>query len=119
MFSKFKKIFQSSSKNQEEALFLQAQNIQYDIEKGYIVDGIIVNELAERLEYFSNRRMKKFDDLKELFFNAMIINEKIDLELATKKYITRLGNTPENLQQLKIIVNKLSDYYRKFLRDKM
>jgi hypothetical protein len=31
----------------------------------------------------------------------MLINEKIDLEMATGRYIQRLGNNHENLQQFK------------------
>ena len=48
----------------------------------------------------------------------MIINEKIDLEIANQRFVARLGNTEENLLQLKQIIQKLNDYYRQFLREK-
>ena len=107
-----------SSKESAEQLFLQQQNIQFDQVQGYIVDGIVVNELSERLAYFSNRKLSHFDDLKKLYFTAMIINEKIDLEIANQRFVVSLGNTEENLLQLKQIIQKLNDYYRQFLREK-
>ena len=107
-----------SSKPSAEQLFLEENNIQFHQEQGYIVDGIVLNELAERLSYFSNRKFTQFDDLKELYFTAMIINEKIDLEIASQRFVARLGNTEENLLQLKHIIQKLNDYYRNFLREK-
>ncbi len=48
----------------------------------------------------------------------MIINEKIDLEIASQNFIVRLGNTQENLTELKQVVKLLNEYYRNFLRDK-
>ena len=107
-----------SSKPSAEQLFLEENNIQFHQEQGYIVDGIVLNEWSERLSYFSNRKLTKFDDLKELYFTAMIINEKIDLEIASQRFVARLGNTEENLLQLKQIIQKLNDYYRNFLREK-
>ena len=107
-----------SSKPSPEQLFLQENNIQFHQEQGYIVDGIVLNEWSERLSYFSNRKLTQFDDLKELYFTAMIINEKIDLEIARQRFVARLGNTEENLLQLKQIIKKLNDYYRNFLREK-
>ena len=107
-----------SSKPSPEQLFFQENNIQFHQEQGYIVDGIVVNELSERLAYFSNRKLSHFDDLKKLYFTAMIINEKIDLEIANQRFVARLGNTEENLLQLKQIIKKLNDYYRQFLREK-
>ncbi|CAB1212561.1 hypothetical protein [Acinetobacter bouvetii] len=107
-----------SSKPSPEQLFLQENNIQFDPEQGYIVDDIVVNEWSERLSYFSNRKLTTFDDLKALYFTAMIINEKIDLEIANQRFVTRLGNTEENLLQLKQVVKKLNDYYRNFKREK-
>lgn len=120
MFNSLKNLFgKTAQKNAEEQQFLQDQHIQYDEQHGFIVDGIILNEqLAERLEYLSNRRLKKFDDLKELYFTAMIINEKIDLEIANKRYAVRLGNTEENLKQFKTIIQRLNQYYREFKREK-
>lgn len=107
-----------SSKPSPEQLFLQENNIQFDPEQGYIVDGIVVNQLSERLSYFSNRKLNNFDDLKVLYFTAILINEKIDLEIANQRFVARLGNTEENLLQLKQIIKKLNDYYRNFLREK-
>lgn len=110
-------LFKSSNPSPEQ-LFLQENNIQFDPEQGYIVDGIVVNQLSERLSYFSNRKLNNFDDLKVLYFTAILINEKIDLEIASQRFVARLGNNEENLLQLKQIIKKLNDYYRNFLREK-
>ena len=117
MLNKLAGLFKSSKESAEQ-LFLQQQNIQFDQVQGYIVDGIVVNELSERLAYFSNRKLSHFDDLKKLYFTAMIINEKIDLEIANQRFVAHFGNTEENLLQLKQIIQKLNDYYRQFLREK-
>ena len=118
MFDKISALFKSNKPSPAQ-LYLEENNIQYTEETGYIVDGINLNqELGERLEYLSNRRMKTFNDLKELYSTAMIINEKIDLEIANQRFNSRLGNTEENLLQFKAIVKKLNDYYRNFLREK-
>ena len=117
MLNKLAGLFKSSKESAEQ-LFLQQQNIQFDQVQGYIVDGIVVNELSERLAYFSNRKLSHFDDLKKLYFTAMLINEKIDLEIANQRFVVSLGNTEENLLQLKQIIQKLNDYYRQFLREK-
>lgn len=118
MFDKISALFKSNKPSPAQ-LYLEQNNIQYAEDTGYIVDGIYLNkELAARLEYLSNRRMNSFDDLKALYSTAMIINEKIDLEIAHQRFNTRLGNTEENLRQFKSIVKKLNDYYREFLRDK-
>ena len=111
------RLFKSSKPSPEQA-FLEENNIQFNQEQGYIVDGIVVKDLSERLSYFSNRKLTQFDDLKALYFTAMIINEKIDLEIASQRFVARLGNTEENLLQLKQIIQKLNDYYRNFLREK-
>ena len=111
------RLFKSSKPSPEQA-FLEENNIQFNQEQGYIVDGIVVNDLSERLSYFSNRKLTQFDDLKSLYFTAMIINEKIDLEIASQRFVARLGKTEENLLQLKQIIQKLNDYYRNFLREK-
>lgn len=66
-----------SSKPSPEQLYLQENNIQFDPEQGYIVDGIVVNQLSERLAYFSNRKLNNFDDLKTLYFTAILINKKL------------------------------------------
>jgi len=117
MLSKIIALFRNDAASVEQTYLLE-NNIQIDTEKGYIVDGIVVNELSERLEYFSNRKLKSFNDLKELFYKAILINEKIDLEIASGRYVARLGNTEENLKQFKLIVQKLNDYYKEFKRDK-
>ena len=118
MFSKLTGLFKNKA-NLEEIAYLEAQNIQWDAEQGYIVDGIVLNNvLAERLNYLSNRRMQQFDDLAQLYSIAMIINEKIDLEIVSQRFVARLGNTEENLLQLKQIIQKLNQYYRNFLREK-
>ena len=54
MLNKLAGLFKSSKESAEQ-LFLQQQNIQFDQVQGYIVDGIVVNELSERFAYFSNR----------------------------------------------------------------
>ena len=117
MLNKLAGLFKSSKESAEQ-LFLQQQNIQFDQVQGYIVDGIVVNELSERLAYFSNRKLSHFDDIKKLYITAMLINEKIDLEIANQRFVARLGNTEDNLLQLKQIIQKLNDYYRQFLREK-
>lgn len=117
MFNNLKKLFSQSNKTMEKQ-FLQDNGIQYDEMHGYIIDGFVINELSERLEYLSNRRMKTFNNLKDLYLNTMLINEKIDLEIATKKYSKRVGNTEENLLEFRKIIIILNEYYRNFLRDK-
>lgn len=117
MFNKLSSLFQSShSKAQQQ--FMQTHGLEWNEQDGYILAGIILNrEYAERLEYLSNRRLKSFDSLEALYSAAMIINEKIDLEIATGRYVTRLGNTHENLLEFKRIIKLLNDYYRTFIRD--
>lgn len=115
MFSKLANLFKSN-KESEEQIFLRENHIQIDENLGFIVDGQVVNEWSERLEYFSNRKLKNFDDLKELYFKAILINEKIDLEIANQRFVARLGNTEENLLALKAVIAKLNQYYRLFLR---
>lgn len=118
MLNKLKNVFKSS-KAKEEETYLQEHAIQFDPEQGYIVDGVILNqELSARLEYYSNRRLTKFDDLQALYYAAMLINEKVDLEIAQQKFVARLENTEEKLIQFKRIVQKLNDYYRNFIREK-
>ncbi len=118
MFDKISKLFKSGKPSEEE-LYLNEQNIRIDPEAGFIVDGVVLNQmLGARLQYLSNRRMANFDDLKSLYSASMIINEKIDLEIASQRYNAALENSEENLLEFKQIVQKLNDYYRKFLRDK-
>jgi len=93
--------------------------IEYNDEKGFIIEGIVLNAIhAERLVYFSNRRISEFDDLNALFYSAMLINEKIDLEIANERFVARLGNNLENLTELKRMIKLLNDYYYQFIRDK-
>lgn len=117
MFAKIAELFKAN-KNTAEQAFLQENHIQIDAEKGFIVDGIMVNDLSERLEYFSNRKLNHFDDLEALFYKAILINEKIDLEIASGRYVQRLGNNEKNLKQLKEIIRKLNAYYKEFKREK-
>lgn len=117
MFDKVRQLFKG--KEDPRLVFMREHQIEWDEARGYSVGGLVLNEsLSERLEYFSNRRLKKFDDLKDLYFAAMLINEKIDLEIATGRYVARLGNNQQNLQEFKQLVALLGDYYREFLREK-
>lgn len=115
MLGKFSELFKR--KPSAEQLYMQEHQIEFDEEKGYIVAGVVLNDLSERLEYFSNRKVTDFNDLKTLFYRGMMIKEKIDLELASGRFIERLGNNSENLLQLKQLVNLMNDYYRQFKRD--
>ena len=118
MFAKIADLFKGKEAK-AELEFLEKNHIQLDNQLGFIVDGIVLNqELAERLEYFSNRKLKNFDDLNALFYKAILINEKIDLEIASGRYVARLGNTEENLMQLKEMIRKLNAYYKEFKREK-
>lgn len=118
MLKKLTDLFKPSAKETEEQVYLREQNIQFDPEQGPIVDGIVVNLLAARLEYFSNRKLENFNDLKKLFEITPQINEKIDLEIATQRFVERLGNTQTNLNELKQIIQKLNAYFVKFQRNK-
>lgn len=116
MLNKLAQIF--TKKPSAEQVFMEQNRIEFNDQQGFIIDGFVLNDLSERLEYFSNRKLKKFDDLKDLYFKAMLINEKIDLEIANKRFVVRLGNTEENLLQLKAYIALLNDYYRQFKREK-
>ena len=117
MLNKITSLFQKKPSLKD--LYMQEHNIEFDEQLGYRVDGIVLNQdLSERLTYLSNRRLSKFDDLKELYYAAMLINEKIDLEIAQERFNERIGNTEENLKHFKSIVQRLSEYYRQFLREK-
>ena len=118
MLSKLSQLFKLK-KDAPEQLFLQQNQIEYDDEKGFIIEGVVLNAIhAERLVYFSNRRISQFDDLNALFYSAMLINEKIDLEIANERFVVRLGNNLENLTELKRMIKLLNDYYYQFIRDK-
>mgnify|MGYP003616896952 FL=1 len=116
MLNKLAQIF--TKKPSAEQVFMEQNRIEFNHEQGFIIDNFVLNDLSERLEYFSNRKLKKFDDLKDLYFKAMLINEKIDLEIANNRFVVRLGNTEENLLQLKAYIALLNDYYRQFKREK-
>lgn len=90
--------------------------LAFDTEHGTILDGVKLNELGFRLEYFSNRKLDRFDDLEKLFRIAPQINEKIDLEIHSQRFVERLGNTEENLKELKQAIKVLNDYYVNFQR---
>ncbi len=117
MLNKLSNLFKSG-KPPTEQHYMQQHQIQFDAVQGYIVDGIVMNDLSERLEYFSNRKLSHFNDLEQLYLRSMLINEKIDLEMATGRYVQRLENNHENLQQFKSLIEKLNQYYREFIRDK-
>ena len=106
-------------KDAPEQLFLQQHQIEYDEQNGFIIEGVVINDIhAERLAYFSNRRISQFDDLNALFYSAMLMNEKIDLEIASGRFVARLGNNLENLTELKHIIKLLSDYYYQLKKKK-
>jgi hypothetical protein len=118
MLNNLKQWFKGN-KHTAEQLFLVEHHIEFHTEHGLIVEGVILNrEWGERLEYLSNRRLKQFDDLKALYDQAMLINEKIDLEINTQNFATRIGNTEENLKQFKETLHVLNQYYREFKREK-
>ena len=115
MFSQLSSLFKSSKETPEQ-LFLKEHALAFDTEHGTILDGVKLNELGFRLEYFSNRKLDRFDDLEKLFRIAPQINEKIDLEIHSQRFVERLGNTEENLKELKQAIKVLNDYYVKFKR---
>ena len=117
MLNKLSQLFKGSKESPEQ-LYLEEHHIQYDETQGYSIDGVVLNTLSERMEYLSNRKLKDFNDLKQLYSVAIIINEKIDLEIANQRFVARLGNTEENLLQFKNYVKILNDYYRQFIRDR-
>lgn len=117
MLDKLKSLFKSQKESPEQ-IFLQEYNLQIDPEYGFIIDGQILNQLSERLVHFSNRKLSNFDDLEALYYKAILINEKIDLEIANQRYVARLGNTHENLLEFKAYIQILNDYYRQFKREK-
>ena len=114
MLSQLTNLFKSSKETPEQ-LFLKKNDLVFD-SRGAIYKGIVLNELGYRLEYFSNRKLDRFDDLEKLFRIAPQINEKIDLEIHSQRFVERLGNTEENLKQLKQAIKVLNDYYVKFKR---
>lgn len=115
MLSQLSSLFKSSKETPEQ-LFLKEHALAFDTEHGTILDGVKLNELGFRLEYFSNRKLDRFDDLEKLFRIAPQINEKIDLEIHSQRFVKRLGNTEENLKELKQAIKVLNDYYVKFKR---
>lgn len=115
MLSQFSNLFKSSKQTPEQ-LFLKEHALSFDADQGPILNGVVLNDLGFRLEYFSNRKLERFDDLEKLFRIAPQINEKIDLELHSQRFVERLENNEENLKQLKQAIKVLNDYYVKFKR---
>lgn len=115
MLSQFTNLFKSSKQTPEQ-LFLKEHTLSFDAEQGPILNGVVLNELGFRLEYFSNRKLDSFDNLEKLFRIAPQINEKIDLEIHSQRFVERLGNSEENLKELKQAIKVLNDYYVKFKR---
>lgn len=117
MLSQLSSLFKSSKETPEQ-LFSKEHALAFDTEHGTILNGVKLNELGFRLEYFSNRKLDHFDDLAKLFEISPQINEKIDLEIHSQRFVERLGNTEENLKELKQMIKILNDYYVKFKRAK-
>ncbi|MFW1775916.1 hypothetical protein ACG9XQ_02315 [Acinetobacter baumannii] len=118
MFKKLTQLFQGSKETPEQ-IYLQENQLSFDSERGPVIKDVVINEKwSEYLEYFSNRKLQNFDNLPKLFQITPQINEKIDLEIATQRYVERLGNTQEKLLELKAIIQVLNQYYVMFLRDK-
>ncbi|MEB6478492.1 hypothetical protein [Acinetobacter vivianii] len=115
MLSQLTNLFKSSKETPEQ-LFLKEHALTFDAEQGTILGGVVLNELGFRLEYFSNRKLDRFDDLEKLFRIAPQINEKIDLEIHSQRFVERLGNNEENLKELKQAIKVLNDYFVKFKR---
>jgi len=116
MLSKISALFKSNKPTPEQ-LYKEEHQIAFEEGKGFIIAGVVLNEsLATRLEYLSNRRLKTFDDLQALYNSAMIINEKIDLEIANQRFAHHIGNTEENLLAFKETIQILNQYYRNFKR---
>lgn len=115
MLSQLSNLFKSSKQTPEQ-LFLKEHALSFDAEQGPILNGVVLNDLGFRLEYFSNRKLERFDDLEKLFRIAPQINEKIDLEIHSQRFVERLGNNEDKLKQLKQAIKVLNDYYVKFKR---
>ncbi|MCY6411392.1 hypothetical protein QTA56_04450 [Acinetobacter sp. VNH17] len=113
MLSQFTSLFKSNKESPEQ-LFLKEHDLEFNSEKGPILNGRVLNELDSRLVYFSNRKLDNFNNLAKLFEITPQINEKIDLEIHSQRFVERLGNTEENLKELKKIIKVLNDYYVKF-----
>ncbi|MCG9514896.1 hypothetical protein MCL26_07195 [Acinetobacter pittii] len=118
MFKKLTQLFQGSKETPEQ-IYLQENQLRFDSEHGPMIKNVVINEKwSEHLEYFSNRKLQNFDNLPKLFQITPQINEKIDLEIATQRYVERLGNTEQKLLELKVVIQILNQYYVLFLRDK-
>lgn len=115
MLSQFASLFKSDKESPEQ-LFLKEHDLEFNLEKGPVLNGRVLNELDSRLVYFSNCKLDNFNNLAKLFEITPQINEKIDLEIHSQRFVERLGNTEENLKELKQIIKVLNDYYVKFQR---
>lgn len=117
MLSQFASLFKSDKESPEQ-LFLKEHDLEFNTGKGPILNGQVLNELDSRLVYFSNRKLDNFNNLAKLFEITPQINEKIDLEIHSQRFVERLGNTEENLKEFKEMIKVLNDYYVKFQRSR-
>ena len=101
-----------------EQIYLEEHKIKIDPVLGFIIDGVVLKELTDKLVFFSNRKVSAFEDLENLFYRGILIKEKIDLELNTGSFTARVGNNEENLKQFRHYIVLLNDYYRLFVREK-
>ena len=76
MLNKLAQIF--TKKPSAEQVFMEQNRIEFNDEQGFMINGFVLNDLSERLEYFSNRKLKKFDDLKEQLFSEIRENTRND-----------------------------------------
>ena len=54
MLSQLTNLFKSTKETPEQ-LFLKEHALSFDVEKGAILHGVVLNELGFSMEYFSNR----------------------------------------------------------------
>lgn len=116
MLKKLSQLFQSKQPDPKEE-FCRINALEFDTEKGIVFQKIELSKYQENLTYLSNRRVSDFNDIAKVYDAAMIIQEKIDLELAAGRYVARLGHDEHTLRFLKAAVETLSLYYRQFVRD--
>lgn len=116
MLKKLSQLFQSKPKEDPEQQFCEAHGLAFDPELGVSLNGLALSDMNESLHYLSNRRVEDINNLKAVYDAGMIIHEKIDLELASQRFVTRLGHTEERLKEIKHAVHILEQYYRQFKR---
>lgn len=117
MLKKLGQWFQSTPKEDPEQQFCQQHGLVFDPEQGIVLHGQVLSSMNESLHYLSNRRVNDVNQLQAVYEAGMIIHEKIDLELATGRFVTRLGHDAARLQEIKQAVRVLEQYYRQFKRD--